>query len=132
MGEEDPMVARDILGLLKEAFKEWNEDNAPRLGAALSYYTIFSIAPLLMISIAVAALVFGHDAAQGRIVAQLQQFIGRGAAESVQAMIENARKPGQGVLATVFGTITLLFGAGGAFNELRAALDIIWEVPPRM
>ena len=124
------MAPRDILGLLKEAFEEWNEDNAPRLGAALSYYTIFSIAPLLMISIAVAALVFGHDAAEGRIVAQLQQFIGRGAAESVQAMIENARKPGQGVLATVFGTVTLLFGAGGAFNELRAALDIIWEVPP--
>jgi membrane protein len=125
------MAARDILGLLKEAFKEWNEDNAPRLGAALSYYTVFSIAPLLLISIAVAGVVFGHDAAQGGIVAQIRQLIGPIAAESVQAMIENARQPGQGVLATVFGTVTLLFGAGGAFNELRAALDIIWEIPPR-
>jgi membrane protein len=125
------MAARDILGLLKEAFKEWNEDNAPRLGAALSYYTVFSIAPLLLISIAVAGVVFGHDAAQGGIVAQIRQLIGPSAAESVQAMIENARQPGQGVLATVFGAVTLLFGAGGAFNELRAALDIIWEIPPR-
>jgi membrane protein len=125
------MAARDILGMLKEAFQDWNEDNAPRLGAALSYYTIFSIAPLLLISIAVAGLFFGPEAAEGRIVAQMQGLIGRNAAEAIQAMIENARKPGQGIMATVFGTVTLLFGAGGAFNELRAALDVIWEIPPR-
>jgi membrane protein len=125
------MAPRDILGMIKEAFKDWNEDNAPRLGAALSYYTIFSIAPLLLISIAVAGLVFGQEAAQGRIVAQIQGLIGREAAEGVQAMIENARKPEQGILATVFGAGMLLFGAGGAFNELRATLDVIWEIPPR-
>src|SRR5438105_13996771 len=105
--EEVAMRPGATLAMLKEAFKDWNDDNAPRLGAALSYYTIFSIAPLLLISIAVAGLVFGHDAAQGRIVAQIQQLIGRNAAESVQAMIENARQPGQGVLATVFGAVTL-------------------------
>ena len=125
------MAARDIFATLKEAFQDWNEDNAPRLGAALSYYTIFSIAPLLLISIAVAGLVFGPEAAQGGIVAQMQGLIGRNAAEAIQAMIENARKPGQGIMATVFGTVTLLFGAGGAFNELRAALDVVWEIPPR-
>jgi membrane protein len=125
------MAPRDILGMIKEAFKDWNEDNAPRLGAALSYYTIFSIAPLLLISIAVAALFFGQEAAQGRIVAQIQGLIGHDAAEAVQGMIENARKPGEGLMATVFGTVLLLFGAGGAFNELRAALDVIWEIPPR-
>jgi membrane protein len=125
------MPWRDIPAMLKEAFKDWSEDNAPRLGAALSYYTIFSIAPLLLISIAVAGLVFGQAAAQGRIVAEIQGLIGREAAESVQAMLENARKPGQGIMATVFGAVTLLFGAGGAFNELRAALDMIWEIPPR-
>ena len=125
------MAPRDILSMIKEAFRDWNEDNAPRLGAALSYYTIFSIAPLLLISIAAAGLVFGQEAAQGRIVAQIQGLIGREAAEAVQGMIENARKPGEGVMATIFGTAMLLFGAGGAFNELRATLDVIWEIPPR-
>ena len=71
------MAPRDVFEMLKEAFKDWNEDNAPRLGAALSYYTIFSIAPLLLISVAVAGLVFGADAAEGRVVAQIQAFVGR-------------------------------------------------------
>jgi membrane protein len=125
------MAPRDILGMIKEAFSDWNEDNAPRLGASLSYYTIFSIAPLLLISIAVAGLAFGQEAAQGRIVGQIEGLVGHDAARSIQDMIENARKPGQGVMATLFGTVMLLFGAGGAFNELRAALDVIWEIPPR-
>ena len=125
------MAPGDIVSMIKEAFKDWNEDNAPRLGAALSYYTVFSLAPLLLISIAVAGLIFGEEAARGGIVAQIQGLIGRDAAEAVEGMIENARKPGQGIMATVFGAVMLLFGAGGAFNELRAALDVIWEVPPR-
>jgi membrane protein len=125
------MAPREIFSIVKEAFTDWNEDNAPRLGAALSYYTIFSIAPLLLISIAVAALFFGQEAAQGRIVGQIEGLIGRDAAKAVQEMIENARKPGEGIMATVFGVSMLLFGAGGAFNELRAALDVIWEIPPR-
>jgi membrane protein len=125
------MAPREGFGMLKEAFKDWNEDDAPRLGAALSYYTIFSIAPLLLISIAVAGLVFGAEAAQGRVVAQIQGLVGRSAAEAIQAMLESARKPGQGVVAAIFGAATLLFGAGGAFNELRGALDVIWEIPPR-
>ena len=125
------MRAGDLFGVVKDAFGDWNEDNAPRLGAVLSYYTIFSIAPLLLISIAAAGLFFGHDAAQGRIVGQIEGLIGHDAAQSVQTMIENGRKPGQGILASVFGLAMLLFGAGGAFNELRAALDVIWEIPPR-
>jgi len=125
------MRTGDMFGVVKQAFSDWNEDNAPRLGAALSYYTIFSIAPLLLISIAVAGLVFGHDAAQGRIVGQIQGLVGEQAAQSIQAMLENARKPGHGLMATLFGMATLLFGAGGAFNELRAALDVVWEIPPR-
>src|SRR5438477_894167 len=121
----------NMVEVVKEAFRDWNDDNAPRLGAALSYYTIFSIAPLLLISIAVAGLVFGHDAAQGRIVGQIQDLVGAQAAQSIQAMLENAHKPGSGIMATLFGAVTLLFGAGGAFNELRAALDVVWEIPPR-
>src|SRR6187399_267405 len=99
MGTEKAMRPRDVFAMLKEAFKDWNEDDAPRLGAALSYYTIFSIAPLLLISIAVAGLVFGAEAAQGRVVAQIQGLVGRSAAEAIQAMLESARKPGQGVVA---------------------------------
>jgi membrane protein len=129
--EEDRMAPREVVSIVKEAFQDWMDDNAPRLGAALSYYTIFSIAPLLLISIALAGLFFGQEAAQGRIVEQIQGLIGREAAQGVQGMIENARKPGQGIMATVFGAVMLLFGAGGAFNELRAALDVIWEIPPR-
>jgi membrane protein len=125
------MAPREIVSMVKEAFTDWNEDNAPRLGAALSYYTIFSIAPLLLISIALAGLAFGQEAAQGRIVGQIEGLIGHDAAKGVQEMIENAHKPGEGVMATVFGLAMLLFGAGGAFNELRAALDVIWEIPPR-
>jgi membrane protein len=125
------MAPRDILGMIKEAFSDWNEDNAPRLGASLSYYTVFSIAPLLLISIALAGLAFGQEAAQGRIVGQIEGLVGHDAARAIQDMIENARKPGQGLMATVFGTVMLLFGAGGAFNELRAALDVIWEIPAR-
>ena len=125
------MAPREIVSMIKEAFTDWNDDNAPRLGAALSYYTVFSLAPILLISIAVAGLIFGEEAARGGIVAQIQGLIGRDAAEAVEGMIVNARKPGQGILATLFGTVMLLFGAGGAFNELRAALDVIWEIPPR-
>jgi membrane protein len=125
------MAAGDIFAMLKEAFQDWNEDNAPRLGAALSYYTIFSISPLLLISIALAGLFFGHDAAQGRIVAQMRGLIGLSAAEAIQGMVASSREPVPGVMATLLGTVTLLFGAGGAFNELRAALDVIWEIPPR-
>jgi membrane protein len=125
------MPWREVPGTLKEAARDWMDDNAPRLGAALSFYTIFSIAPLLLISIAVAGLAFGQEAAQGRIVGQMEALVGRNAAEAIAAMLENARRPGQGVMATVFGAVILLFGAGGAFNELRGALNQIWEIPPR-
>jgi membrane protein len=131
MGRGGLVAPGEVIRVVKEAVKDWSDDNAPRLGAALSYYTIFSIAPLLLISIAVAGLVFGREAAQGRIVAQIQGLVGMGAAEGIQAMLDNARKPGEGVLAAVFGAVALLFGAGGAFNELRGALDVIWEIPPR-
>ena len=123
--------ARAVLAMVKEAFADWREDNAPRLGAALAYYTAFSLAPLLVIAIAVAGLVFGHTAAQGRIVAEVQGLVGKVGAEAVQAMLANAHKPSANVWATILGTITLLLGAGGAFAELRGALNVIWGAPPR-
>src|SRR5687767_11605495 len=102
--------------LLKEAFTDWRDDNAPRLGAALSYYTIFSIAPLLLIAVSLAGLVFGEEAAQGRVVGQIEALIGKTGAEAVQSMLVNARKPGEGLFATIAGVVTLLLGASGAFN----------------
>jgi membrane protein len=122
---------RALPHLLKEAFKDWRDDNAPRLGAALSYYTAFSLAPLLLIAVAIAGLVFGEEAARGQVVGQLQGLLGEEGAKAIQALLENARKPGEGILAGVIGVATLFLGASGVFNELRGALNQIWEVPAR-
>jgi membrane protein len=121
-----------VFGMLKEAAADWSQDNAPRLGAALSYYTIFSLAPLLLISIGVAGLFFGQEAAQGRIVHQIDGLLGTDGAKTVEEMLENARKPATGTLATMAGFVTLIFGATGAFTELRSSLNTVWEVetPP--
>jgi membrane protein len=114
--------------LLKQAFADWRSDNAARLGAALSYYTLFSVAPLLIIAIAVAGLVFGREAAQGQIVVQLQGLVGEAGARAVEEMIENSRRPGTGALATAVGLVTLLLGATSAFVELKGALNVVWDV----
>jgi membrane protein len=126
-----PPGAKAVLSTVKEAFADWKEDNAPRLGAALAYYTAFSLAPLLVIAIAIAGLVFGHEAAQGRIVEEVQGLIGKAGAEAVQAMLEAARKPSSSVWAAILGTITLILGASGAFTELRGALNVVWEAPAK-
>ena len=114
--------------LLKRTFYKWNADHAPALGAALSYYTVFSLAPLLMIVIAIAGLVFGQEAAQGQIIGQIQGLVGEESAKAIQSMIEEARKPAAGVLATVIATVMLLFGATGVFAQLQESLNIIWKV----
>ena len=114
--------------LLKRTYAKWNEDHAPGLGAALSYYTVFSLAPLLMIVIAIAGLVFGQEAAQGQIMGQIQGLVGEDSAKAIQSMIEEARKPAAGILATVIATVMLLFGATGVFAQLQESLNIIWKV----
>lgn len=116
-------------GLLKQAARDWQKDNAARLGAALSYYTLFSVAPLLIVAIGVAGLAFGREAAQGQIVAELHGLVGEAGARAVQDMVEASRKPQAGVLATVVGVLTLLLGATGAFAELKSALNVVWDVP---
>jgi membrane protein len=121
---------KSIFEMLKAAFADWSEDNAPRLGAALSYYTLFSLGPLLLIATAVAGLIFGPEAAHGRLSAEIQGLVGDGAAEAIEGMIRSANKPRAGVLATVIGLVTLALGATGVFTELRSALNAIWEVPP--
>jgi membrane protein len=118
-----------IWQLVKTSVSAWIDDYAPSMGAALAYYTLFSIAPLLVIVIAIAGLVFGAEAAQGAIVGQLDGLIGREGAVAVQGLLKSANEPAQGVVATIVGAVTLLIGATTVFGELQSAVDRIWEVP---
>ena len=119
---------KKYLSLIKETFKEFGEDKAPRLGAALAYYTIFSIGPLLLIAVAMAGIFFGQEAAQGRISAELSKVLGSEMAEATEKMVQAAAKPKSGKIATIIGVITLLFGASGVFGQLKDALNTIWNV----
>lgn len=116
--------------MLGQTFSAWNDHEAPRLGAALAFYTILSLAPLVILVIGVVALVFGHTTAQDQIIGQLQGMIGQDGANVIRAMIEHAQKPASGIFASILGVVTLLFGATGVLSELRSALNIIWEVKP--
>lgn len=118
-------------GLLRATASEWSVDKAPRLGAALAFYSVLSIAPLLLIAIAVAALIFGEEAASGQLVAKLQEMLGKEGAEAIQDMLKNARKPGAGPIAALVGFGTLLFAASGVFGQLQDAMNTIWEVQPK-
>jgi membrane protein len=122
---------RKYFSLFKQTFTEFGEDKAPRLGAALAYYTIFSIAPLLLIAIAIAGLVFGQEAAHKEISGQLGGLLGRQGASAIEEMIKSAAKPKAGIWATVIGSVTLFFGASGVFMQLKDALNTIWNVEPK-
>jgi membrane protein len=117
--------------VLKAAFAGWWNDNVPRMGAALAYYTLFSLAPVLIVAIAIAGLAFGPEAVRGEIVGQIEGLVGRGGALAVQAMLEGAARPSSSVPATVIGIITFFLGATGAFLELQTDLDAIWRVKPK-
>src|SRR5262245_34876762 len=105
------MNFRESYQILLQAGRQWNEDRASQMGAALAYYTLFSIAPLLIIAIAIAGLVFGEDAARGQVREQLRETIGADAAGAVQTLLEKATEPTRGVWATVVGGLALLAGA---------------------
>jgi membrane protein len=119
-----------VLELFRRAVWAWWEDNALRLGASLAYYTLFAIAPVLLVAIAIAGLVFGPEAVRGEIVGQLESLIGRDGAQTVQSMLEGASRPRSGILATIVGSITFVFAATGAFLELQTVLNTIWRVKP--
>jgi membrane protein len=126
------MDVKSAFGLVKESFKEWKEDGALDLGAALAYYTIFSIAPMLLVVVAVAGWVWGREAVQGQLVGQMQGLLGTQGAEAIQGMIANAGKQGSsGLVATIVGLATTLFGATGVFVQLQNALNRIWDVEPK-
>ena len=125
------MYLRRLGRVLSKAINAWIDDHAQSMGAALSYYTIFSLAPLLLIAISVAGLVFGRDAAQGAVVDQLQGLIGQGGAQAVQDLLKNVSKPSEGIVATVTGVVVLVIGATSVFAELQDDLNRIWQVPTR-
>ena len=122
------MFFKESWEVLKQTSSEWLEDNAARLGAALAFYSVLSLAPLLVIVLAIAAVVFGEEAARGQIVAQIEGMVGTEGARAIQDMIAHAQRPEAGVIATVLGVIMLLFGAAGVFGQLQDALNTIWEV----
>jgi uncharacterized BrkB/YihY/UPF0761 family membrane protein len=122
---------RSIIELFKATFADWQEDNASRLAAALAYYAAISLAPLVIILVAIVGFVLGPDAARGEIAAELQGLIGSQSAQVIEEIIEGANKPVTGVVATVVGIATLLAGASGVFGALQDGLNTIWEVTPK-
>ncbi|HYF36495.1 MAG TPA: YihY/virulence factor BrkB family protein, partial [Prosthecobacter sp.] len=114
--------------LTVDSFKDWMEDKALRLAAALAYYSVFSIAPLLVIAISVAGLVFGAEAVKGQLDEQLRGYVGAKSAEALQSMVESASKPRQGWIGAVTGVVILILGASGVFGQLKDALNTVWEV----
>jgi membrane protein len=116
--------------LIKNTVSGFIEHEDLTRGAAIAYYTVFSIAPLLIIVIAIAGLVFGHDAAEGAIVGQLSGLIGKQSAEILRSMIQSASHKATGILATIIGIGTLLLTATGAFTEIQSALNAIWKAAP--
>jgi membrane protein len=127
-----PIPLKATWGLIKSATQSWVDDYASSMGAALAYYTLFSLAPLLLIVIALAGFVFGPDAARGEILGQLRELMGEDSARAVQAMLEAANQPGKGAAAAVAGVVFLLIGATSVFVELQYALDRIWRAPVRL
>jgi membrane protein len=118
--------------LVRDAFYQWFDDNPFQMGAALAYYTLFSMAPLLLIAIAVAGLVFGREASQNQIIGVIEGVVGFQSARAIQSIVESAgQRPDSGFLATVAGLILLLLGAGGVVGQLQDSLNTIWRVVPR-
>jgi membrane protein len=124
------MSTKDLLSILKTTVAAWNKHEAPRLGAALAFYTILSLSPLVIIVVALAGVIFNRSTAQAHILSQVQGMIGVEGGKAMESMLANAQKPAAGILGTIVGLLSLLFGASGVFTELRSALNLIWEVNP--
>ena len=117
--------------LTKSATQAWSDDYAPSMGAALSYYTLFSIAPLLLIVISVAGMIFGEKAVQGELTGSLQFLMGEEGAKAIEGLLTSVSEPKEGIVATVIGIFVLLLGATTVFGELQNSLDRIWRAPAR-
>jgi membrane protein len=129
--KQSRITLRALARILRRALAGWWKDDVPRLGASLAYYTLFSLAPVLVVAIAIGGLIFGPEAVRGEIVGQIKGLVGREGAEAVQAMLEGASRPSSSVAATIAGVITFFLAATGAFLELQNSLNAIWRVKPR-
>jgi membrane protein len=117
--------------LLRDTANSWMAHKAARLGAALAYYSIFSLGPLMLIAISVAGLLFGRDAVHGQVSAQLASLLGEQGARGIESMLAGAGRSGEGALATALGLATLVFAAVGVVVQLKDALNTVWEVEPK-
>lgn len=123
----EPMSWKD---LLSETVREWIDDSAAQHAAALAFYTMFSLAPLLVIAVSIAGMVFGDDAARGEVQGQISHYIGQAGAETVQQILRNAERPALSTLAGLGGLVVLLVGASGVFAQLKTSMDVMFDVPP--
>ena len=132
MAAPSALDGKALWGVLNQTFSEWNADKAPMLGAALAYYTVFSLAPLLVIAIAMVGIIFGREAAQGQIFEQVSGLIGEEGGSAIQEMVKNAAvNDSGGILASLVGVAALLLGASGVFGQLQTSLNIMWGVEPK-
>jgi membrane protein len=125
------MKRATAISLLKKTAAEWNDHNAPSLGASLAYYTLLSLAPLVLLVVALAGLFLPQIAARQDLVAQASQLAGESAANTLRTVLNASKQANGGVLASSLAVVTLLFGASGVFAELRQSLNLIWEAPPQ-
>jgi len=116
--------------LLRDTFEGFIDDEALSWGASIAYYTLFSIAPVLLVVVAIAGLAFGREAAEGAIVDQFSVMMGHQTAEALQGMVESAAKPHEGTLATVIGVVVLIIAVSGVFGEVQSAMNAIWKAEP--
>jgi membrane protein len=127
----NPGAVKNFLPLLKATFASWSAHNAPRMGAALAFYTALSLAPLVLLVVGIVSLVVEQDAARARIVTEFSTLIGKEGGATIETILAHAPKGGGGTWAAVIGFAALLFGASAVFGELQESLNAIWEVPPR-
>jgi membrane protein len=122
---------KKVSHLFSESFTKWNDDDAQRLGAALAFYTILSMSPLVIFVIAIVSLVFSRSSAQALLMAQVQSLIGASGRDAIAMMLANSQRHGHGLFSSILGFLTLIFGASGVFGELRSALNKIWKAKPQ-
>ena len=120
-----------IWALIKPAYRQWSDHNAPKMGAALAYYTVLSLAPVLVVLVSLMGFVLGPKAAEGRIVGEIQEMVGPSGAQAIQTVLANSNHPASGLISTLLSLVMLFVGASGVFTELRDSLNTIWDAPAR-
>ena len=125
------MNLKTIGDLFSDSFTKWGDDDAPRMGAALAFYTVLSMSPLVIFVIAIVSLVFSRASAQSLLMGQVQSLIGSSGRDAIAMMLANSQRHGHGLFSSILGFVTLIFGASGVFGELRSALNQIWRAKPK-